>query len=171
MVDWHNPHEISSELGASTSFPLSIISVYNFTLFSHNSPSLVDASNKFTCVVDGVYMCVSLLPIDRYYSHRSKLVTNYGSWEYICSLHFEYGLLRGRRQWRWTDAVSTITPRHTQLPRSRHVFPNSSTSPVESLQSPRWLQVSLACVRRANLAARHAFVLASRDVILFTSVS
>src|SRR5438309_9526830 len=104
------------------SFRLSIISVYSFTLFPHNSPSLVDASNKFTCVVDGVYMCVSLLPLDRYYSRRSKLMMNYGSWEFICNLDFEYGLLRGRRQWRWTDAVST-TPRHTTIAKKPTRFP------------------------------------------------
>jgi hypothetical protein len=104
------------------SFRLSIISVYSLTLFLHNSPSLVGASNKFACVVDGVYMCVSLLPIDRYHSHRSKPMMNYGSWEFICSLHFEYGLLRGRRRWRWTDAVS-ITPRHTTIAKKPTRFP------------------------------------------------
>jgi len=34
------------------------------------------------------------------------------SWEFICNLGFEYSLLRGRRQWRWTAAVST-PPHHT----------------------------------------------------------
>jgi len=28
------------------------------------------------------------------------------SWEFICNIGFEYGLLRGRRLWRWTAAVS-----------------------------------------------------------------
>ena len=82
--------------------------------FPHNSLSLVEASHKFTHVVDGVYLCVCFLPIDGHYSHRSKLSINHDSWEFICNLGFEYGLLRGRRQWRWTAAVSTPT-HHTTI--------------------------------------------------------
>ena len=32
------------------------------------------------------------------------------SWEFICNLGFELSLLRARRQWRWTAAVSSPFP-------------------------------------------------------------
>jgi len=114
MVDWQNPNGLFNELSASISFHLSILSVITLLFFPLNSLSLVEASNKFAHVVDGVYLCVCFLPIDGYYSHRSKLTINYDSWEFICNLGFEYGLLRGQRQWRWTAAVST-PPHYTTI--------------------------------------------------------
>lgn len=45
--------------------------------------------------------------LERSYRHRARLSHSaHVSWEFICNIGFEYGLLRGRRLWRWTAAVS-----------------------------------------------------------------
>ena len=143
MVDWQSPNDISNELGTLIPFLLSILSVIIFLFLPLNLLSLVEAANKFAHVVDGLYLCDCFLPIDRYHFYPPKLTINYDSWEFICNLGFEYGLLRGRRQWRWTAAVCT-PPHHTTNANTPTRFPNSSTSPVGSLHSPLWLEISLA---------------------------
>ena len=66
-----------------------------------------------------------------------------GSWEFICNLGFEWGLVSGRRQWRWTIAVSsasflTSLPRPCVFHVGQRVFPNSFTLPLGWLPSPMY---------------------------------
>lgn len=50
------------------------------------------------------------LCLERSYCHRAQGSRSvHVSWEFICNIGFEYDLLRGRRLWRWTAAVS-VTP-------------------------------------------------------------
>jgi hypothetical protein len=99
MVNWQNPVTVTHELSALA--PL-LFRLFPFFLFLN---SCRRSRQVFTCRRRDLSV--------RLFSFRShcERADNHprGSWEFICNLGFEWGLFSGRRQWRWTIAVSSAS--------------------------------------------------------------
>lgn len=133
MVNWQNPVTITHELSALAPIPFRLY----FPFFFYNSCRR--ARQIFTRRRRDLSV--------RLFSSRSnrERADNHprGSWEFICNLGFEWGLVSGRRQWRWTIAVSsasflTSLPRPCVFHVGQRVFPNSFTLPLGWLPSPMY---------------------------------
>ena len=121
MVDWQNPVIVLNDLGASVLggplfvvVYLSVCSFFFFPIFAVTGQVL--RSNLYTSSTESICAChfYFYLPPTRYYCSRGltffcsfKTHVTVTSWEFVCNLGFERSLLRGRRAWRWTAAVST----------------------------------------------------------------
>jgi len=100
MVDFQNPATIFNDLGTSISDALVVV-ILSFVLLIRCHWQVL-RSSSYTSSTESI--CASLLLLLPW---PNTLV----SWEFVCKIGFEYGLLRGRRAWRWTAAVgSTFFP-------------------------------------------------------------
>ena len=127
MVDWQNPVTIFNELGSS-SVPFSSHFTNFFPPPHPSSKPLMTGrciDQARACHRRNLSVRPSFSSMWRYATpHRSKLTAIISSihaiisWEFICNLGFESSLLRSRRQWRWTAAVSRPVLPHP----SHHAF-------------------------------------------------
>ena len=154
MVDWQSPITVQNELGASilnvfeVFFPRLIASNFSFSVTGRRL-----CQNR-TCHRRNLYVRFSPpLCLERSYCHRAQGSRSvHVSWEFICNIGFEYDLLRGRRLWRWTAAVSVTPSLFTppSLHQSYHIpsgnqrafflfvfFSHRFTLPVGSVPSPK----------------------------------
>jgi hypothetical protein len=94
MVDWHNPSTIVAEYSTFVLHHLFFYQDLPVVLASRLGQAA--ARYRWGISVRLSNYCSSLKALD---------IPFFLSWEFICNLSFEWSLLRGRRQWRWTAAV------------------------------------------------------------------
>ena len=100
----------------------------------HRSSSCMSSTESICASV--VFLSIRREAIPHLYRSRLTAISSsihaIISWEFICNLGFESSLLRSRRQWRWTAAVSrpllppSITSRFPLLTADAASFPSSS---------------------------------------------
>lgn len=103
MVNWQDPVTIITEFGAFCDVFYAALSLFDVFANFYGikiCKTLTGAFVKLIHVVDGIYMYVLL-----FVPSFANCLDIFLSWEFICNLSFEWSLLRGRRQWRWTSAV------------------------------------------------------------------
>ena len=106
MVDYHNPVTIAQEFSAYA-FPsgAGTCSPINRSVF------LTEKILNLWHLVDGVFMYVCLAPTaltsSLYVVTQSRASAS--SWEFVTTLGFEWDVIRGRRPYRWTILVCSLS--------------------------------------------------------------